>query len=201
MSKHNVFTGFVIGFLIGLFAIPSLQNSDLIQKIPSPYLVLLVALPAAAAVGVAAAEIFGRWIPIVWQAAKFGIVGVLNTAIDFGVLNILIFATGFEKGLPLAILNGGSFAAAVANSYFWNKRWVFGGTSGNEVVKFAEFIAISLVGAVISSAIVGSITEYFAPPLGLSGAQWANVAKAAAVAFAMVWNFLGYKFVVFKGRV
>ena len=90
MSKRNIVIGLIIGFLIGLFAIPSLQNSDLIQKIPSPYLVLLVALPIAAGLGVAAAEILGRWIPIVWQAAKFGIVGVLNTAIDFGVLNIFV---------------------------------------------------------------------------------------------------------------
>ncbi|MBI2054876.1 MAG: GtrA family protein [Candidatus Sungbacteria bacterium] len=201
MTSRNIFIGLIIGFLIGLFAIPSLQNSDLIQKIPSPYLVLLVALPVAAAVGVALAEILGRWVPIVWQAVKFGIVGVLNTTLDFGVLNILILATGFEKGLPLAILNVGSFAAAVTNSYFWNRRWVFGGASGNEVAKFAEFIVVSLVGAIISSAMVGSITQYFTPPLGLSGAQWANVAKAAAVLFAMVWNFLGYKFVVFRRRV
>ncbi len=201
MKKSDLIIGLVVGFLIGLFAIPIAKNVDLFQKIPSPYALLLVVLPIASAVGVAIAGLIGRRIPLIWQVAKFGLIGVLNTVIDFGVLNILIFATGFDKGLPLASLNVVSFSVAVTNSYLWNKKWVFEGNGKKTRAEFMEFAVISVIAAVVSSVIVGSVTEYVAPPGGLSSEQWANVAKILAVIFSFTWNFLGYKFVVFRRPV
>ena len=187
-----------VGFLIGLFAIPVAKNVNLFQKIPSPYALLLVALPIASAVGVAITSLVGRRIPLIWQVSKFGLIGVLNTVVDFGILNILIFATGFDKGLPLASLNIVSFSVAVTNSYLWNKNWVFEGNGKKTRTEFMEFAVVSVIAAVVSSAIVGGVTEYLAPPGNLSSEQWANVAKILAVIFSFTWNFLGYKFIVFR---
>ncbi len=197
--RRDFAIGAVIGFLIGVFLIPVTKNIEVFEKIPLPYLTLLGILPLASAVGVFAARLVGRYVSWVWQVAKFGLVGVLNTVIDAGILNILIFATGFYKGLELAVLNGVSVVIAVVNSYVWNKYWVFEGRGGGrETTQFLEFIVVSVLAAVLSSSIIGFMTAYIAPPFGLSAEQWANAAKAVAIVFSFVWNFLGYKFIVFR---
>lgn len=202
MSKKDIVIGLVVGFLIGLFVIPVIKNVGLFQQIPSPYAWLLLGLPILCALGIVVASLIARLVPVIWQVAKFGLVGVLNTAVDFGILNVLIFATGFDKGLELAILNVGSFTVALTNSYFWNKWWVFGGQGAAKTrMEFVQFIVISVIAAAVSSTIVGGMTGYIAPPGGLSSEQWANIAKVFAVIFSFVWNFLGYKFIVFRRAV
>jgi len=176
--------GLVVGFLAGLFLIPFAGNTGLITKIPHAYLVMLVGLPVAA-------------VPILWQLSKFILVGILNTSIDFGILNLLIFATGYDKGLPVALLNSVSFSCAIVNSYYWNKTWVFRGSQQHRG-EFPQFLVVTIISAIVSSLIVGAMTQYINPPGHLSSEQWANVAKAVSVVFAVVWNFLGFKFVVFR---
>lgn len=196
--KRDIRSALAAGFFTGLFLIPVTKNIEVFEKIPSPYLVLLLGLPILSAAGIAVARFLGSYVPIIWQVAKFGLVGVLNTAIDFGVLNILIFATGVSRGWPLAVLNIFAFVAAMTNSYWWNKKWVFEDRTGGEAAQFAEFIVISGIAALISSGIVGGVTGYIEPLGNLSREQWANVAKVGAVVFSFIWNFLGYKFIVFR---
>lgn len=196
MQKDAVI-GFVVGLLIGIFAIPVLQTNNLWGKLPYPYPLLLLALPAASAVGVWLARLMGGRLPFIWQVAKFGLIGVLNTAVDFGVYNILIFLTDYSRGSRVAALSVISFAVALMNSYFWNRRWVFAGAVEKKT-QFIEFIVISLVAASVSYGIVAGMTAYVPPFDGLSDKQWANVAKALAVVFSFAWNFVGYKYLVFR---
>lgn len=199
MKRDALFALFA-GFLIGLFAIPVVQNTDLIERIPSPYAVLLIVLPVLSFLGIVIAGLIGRKVPVILQVAKFGLVGVLNTAIDFGILNILIFATGFDKGLKLAILNSVAVVLAIINSYFWNKSWVFESKSSKSGAELVQFLIVSIAAVLISDAIVGVVTGYIAPLGRLSAEQWANIAKVFGSAFSMIWNFLGYKFVVFRKK-
>ncbi|OGI22455.1 MAG: hypothetical protein A2808_03065 [Candidatus Moranbacteria bacterium RIFCSPHIGHO2_01_FULL_55_24] len=137
---------------------------------------------------------------LVKQFSKFIIVGGVNTGIDFLVLNILIYLTGITAGIELFVLNTISFSVAVINSYFMNKRWTFEdkSVSEKEPVKFSQFLAVSVVGIIINGGVLSGIT-YFIPPLfGLSAVLWANVAKLMATGLSLVWNFVGYKFFVFK---
>ncbi|MBI3627860.1 MAG: GtrA family protein [Candidatus Sungbacteria bacterium] len=198
---RDIVIGLVIGVVIGALLLPILSNTNLIAKIPSPYLAFLILLPILSAAGVFVASLIGRMVPIIWQIAKFGLIGVLNTALDLGVYNVLIYATGYDKGLQLALINAVSFTVAVVNSYIWNKKWVFEGKARRSRTQFFEFLTVSVVAAIISSLIVGLFTGYIAPPGGVSAAQWANVAKIMAIAFSFVWNFVGYKFVVFREKM
>lgn len=136
------------------------------------------------------------------QFSKFVLVGFMNTAIDFGVLNLLMWLTGVYKGSWIILLNVTAFTVAVINSYLWNKFWTFKAketTEAGEVTKeFIQFIIVSLVAVVINSSIVYSITTFIPPFFGLGQELWANLAKVVATAVALIWNFVGYKFIVFK---
>ena len=140
-----------------------------------------------------------RLLRVAKQFSVFVIIGVINTAIDFIVLNIEIKVTGITSGSGLFILNTVSFLVAVVNSYFMNKYWTFQDVAKRqEETKFAQFIAISLIGSGINSSIVAGITSLIAPMFGISPILWANLAKLVATGVSLVWNFVGYKLFVFK---
>ncbi|OHA01803.1 MAG: hypothetical protein A3C11_01445 [Candidatus Sungbacteria bacterium RIFCSPHIGHO2_02_FULL_49_12] len=200
MSKKDVSVGLVAGLVIGVFLIPTAKNIGLFAKIPSPYLMLLVVLPILACLGVAVVGFIGRWMPIFWQVAKFGLVGVMNTAVNLGIYNTLIAATGYNKGTPLMIIFLIAFVFAVINSYFWNKHWVFGGIQSKNREETLQFFAVTIVTAIVSSLIIKAVTEYIAPIGGLNAAQWANVANGFAIITSFIMNFFGYKLIVFRPR-
>ncbi|MCH8987154.1 GtrA family protein [Patescibacteria group bacterium] len=128
------------------------------------------------------------------QIAKFLLIGGFNTLIDLGVLNILILATGITSGLGFSLFKGTSFLAAVLNSYFWNKRWTF--RSQKDV--FLQFFTISAIGFVLNVGAASLVVNVLTPQFGLSEQLWANVGAITGTLVVMTWNFLGYKFIVFK---
>lgn len=135
------------------------------------------------------------------QISKFIVVGFLNTGIDFAVLNALMFSVKIYSGKWLILFNSISFAAAVINSYFLNKYWTFKAQNAGEESKtkqFSQFLIISIVGISINDAIVYGIATFTSPLFGFSPQIWTNAAKIIATLASMVWNFIGYKFIVFK---
>lgn len=142
----------------------------------------------------------GLFLKLVKQFSKFIIVGGINTGIDFLILNILIYITGITAGVELFILNCVSFSVAVVNSYFMNKHWTFQDKTKTqqEPIKFSQFLAVSVVGIIINGLILTSITSYIPPLFGLSAVLWTNIAKLMATGVSLIWNFIGYKFFVFK---
>ena len=137
----------------------------------------------------------GKKVAILWQVAKFGLVGILNTSIDFGILNFLMAATSVTRGIGIIPINAVAVVAAVVNSFYWNKDWVFGQKQG---ASFLTFSVVTLIGLGINTAIVFLLTTFIGPIIVDSQALWANLAKVLATIFSMVWNFLGYKLIVFK---
>lgn len=137
--------------------------------------------------------------PIIKQLAKFVVVGGINTGIDFLVLNIEMFLTNITSGPWMFVLNTVSFSVATINSYFFNKYWTFQDkTEQNQPFQFSQFLVISVIGISINGAIVYLITTFIPPIFGINPQLWANLAKVAATGASLIWNFLGYKFIVFK---
>lgn len=141
---------------------------------------------------------------LLFQAGKFVIVGVINTAIDFAVLNLLMFATDIAQGAWYAAFKGISFLAAVTNSYFMNRFWTFKGEGQqNKGKEFAQFFVVSCIGFAINVGIASLVVNIIAgqmASLGISAKIWANIGALAATFCSMVWNFIGYKFIVFKKK-
>jgi len=133
--------------------------------------------------------------------AKFVMVGFLNTGVDFAVFNFLMFVTGNDQpGLGLAVFKAIAFIVAVTNSYFWNKHWAFkaGSSDINKGEEFAKFFAVNVGAALINVGITSGITVAVSPQFGFSQVAWNNIAAVAATAFVLIWNFVGFKLIVFK---
>lgn len=137
--------------------------------------------------------------PFIKQFIKFFVVGTINTAIDFLVLNLEMGLTGITSGPSMFLLNSISFSVATTNSFFMNKKWTFEDKGDQkEGVKFSQFLIVSVIGITINGGVVYAITSFVNPLFGMSPQLWANIAKLFATAISLVWNFLGYKFIVFK---
>lgn len=135
----------------------------------------------------------------IYQFLKFAIVGVINTLVDFGVLNLLIISSGHSSGIYYSVFKGLSFTAAVVNSYFWNRFWTFKDRQEkNPAAQFGKFILISVVGFGINVGTASLIVNVIGPQFGIRPAIWANVGALLAIAVSWVWNFTGYKFWAFK---
>ena len=197
MQKEDLGYSFAIGLVVGLFLLPILVNTDLYSKLSAPIVlaVLFAGLPIIFTIGLTFAGFISKKIPLLWQMAKFAQVGVLNTAIDFGILNLLIFVTGITSGLSIIPLNAISFSIAIINSFFWNEKWVF---ETKKEANFITFVVVTLIGLAINSGIVYAITTFVPPTFVDSQKLWVNLAKVLATGISLIWNFTGYRLIVFK---
>jgi putative flippase GtrA len=185
------------GFLTGLCAIPTLLNLHYQNTLT--LIVLPFALALLWAVGFWVGQALSRMIPVMLQLSKFAEVGVLNTAINFGFLNLASLATGVTAGLAVGGFNIPGTLLAASNSYIWNKQWVFKKIDNkgffNDIPKFA---IVTFFGLIVNSLIIVLFTSYLHPALGLSNVAWLNIGKALATLIGFLVDFLGYKFIVFR---
>jgi len=195
MKKGDIIASLVLGGIIAIFL--GFVLSGLNFSLFNPWFLVII-LPFLALIGVYLADLLGKKVPVIPQFIKFILVGFANTAVDFGILNLLMSVTGIYNGQAIFFLNSISFIVAVSHSYVWNKFWTFKVKKTNAAKEFLQFVIVSMVGLLINGAIVFMITTWVKPLFGLADASWANVAKALATIISLVWNFLGYKFIVFK---
>ncbi len=169
-----------------------LQVATLIKFLP-------IILPIGAVVGLFVADFIGRKISAIFQLYKFLLTGTLNTFIDLGILNALMFIFATTAGAGLSAFKAVSFSAAVINSYFLNKFWTFKKKDAKANPKeFITFYALTGVGLLINVGIFTIIVNVVGPKFGFTPELWANVAAMMAVVCVCMWNFLGYKFIIFK---
>jgi putative flippase GtrA len=115
-------------------------------------------------------------------------VGVVNTLIDFGVLNALLLLTEETGGMALLACNAVAFLCANLNSYFANRTWTFAGPEAASLNEFGVFLGIAFLGLLINSLVLWLLTSGLPSSLG-----YINLAKIGATGVSMVWNFCGYR--------
>lgn len=185
-----------IGFSFALFSLPIISNLKLtfFTLNAATIIGLVLFFTIFANIGLIIASLIAKKIPIILQVAKFGAVGAFNTFLDWGVFNILIALSGVAEGYLPAVFAGIGFIVANIGSYFWNKHWTFSSQKGT----IFQFFIVSLVGFLVKVSIVFILVEIVRNPGGMDNEQWAAIANAASTAISMIWNFIGYKFWVFK---
>src|SRR5574341_892811 len=100
--KSDILSGIILGEMVALFLI--LISKSLERDVPvldifirSRWLILIF-VPVLVTLSVYVAFRLGQSRPVFFQFGKFIVIGLANTAIDFGILNLLIFVTGIERG-------------------------------------------------------------------------------------------------------
>lgn len=205
MLKKDLGLGLVIGAAVGLLIQPIITNIG--EKIPflgtSPSLAIrtaiFIAFLLAGPIGICLGYLLGRLHPVIYQFTKFAATGTLNTFINLGALNVLISMTGIASGYGYSLFVLIGFLLATTNSFVWNKFWTFGDTSGVQTKQTLAFYGLTAVGALLNVGVASFIVNGVPSP-GFPAALWANVGGLAGVAVSFAWNFLGYKFFVFKKK-
>jgi putative flippase GtrA len=157
------------------------------------------------------------------QVARFGLVGVLNTLIDY----VVFIGLTIVFRIPLSqvwLAKYPSSAIAMINSYILNRRWVFRSQGRDLMAESIRFFSTTLVGVFV---IQNLLTQFFASDfqyfglatfrfldlLGLSDFQFSfhertlgitksftikTVAFGLATLASLIWNFLTYKYWAFR---
>lgn len=213
MTKKDHLLGIIAGLFIGLLAMPVVHTvkPGLYGSLSWAILpFFLIATP----LGLIVAHWIGKKISVVWQIGKFGVIGVLNTLVDWGVLTalILFFRSYYAIDPEAAMVSIGtaiityytvykstSFIVAVINSYYWNKYWTFAtGVATKTRAEFVQFFLVSVIGFFINVGLASYIFKAIAPIGGMNPDQWGLMGAAIGSIAGLAWNFIGYKFVVFK---
>lgn len=198
--KFSFFCGFLVSlcFLLIIFN-PKIKELSFLWPFKKYIIFLSFLFPFMFVLAIKIASLFKKQFPILFQFAKFVEVGVLNTFVDFGVLNVLLFFSEEVLGFKLIIFNSISFLAAVTNSYWWNKIWTFKKAGKFQQKEFSIFLMVSIIGLTLNSLIVyfGSLFLSF---IQISTAALINLVKVCATLIVMFWNFFGYKLFVFERK-
>jgi putative flippase GtrA len=147
----------------------------------------------------------------VWtvKLVRFVAAGIVNTIIDVTILNTLVFFGHF----PELVANLISASTSICVSYFLNHRVVFRSPEPYSLNRFVRFFALTGFGILaIQSFVIYVVTHLMSghralatkitshiPIVHLSVKVFdLNLAKFAAIAIAMCWNFAIYHLVVFR---
>lgn len=116
------------------------------------------------------------------QIMKFGVVGVIATVIDFGVMIFLTEVFGINPVASATV----SFTVSVIFNYLASMRYVFSHREGmSRQREFVIFIVLSIIGLAINDALMWVGTEM--TPVDY------RIVKVLATAVVMVWNFVSRK--------
>ncbi len=198
-NRKDFYLVAIIGFCVGWLLLMPLKNLGFEIR-PLLIFASVAGFTIFAPIALAILNFFGRFWPLLNQLGKFLATGSLNFFLDFGVLNLLIFLTDISRGGYYVVFKVISFLAASTNSYFWNKFWVFGSRGKTTAGEYGLFFMLTAIGAVINIGIAALVVNVIGAPNGISLKIWSNVGALIAVIFSLFWNFISYKFFVFKPK-
>jgi putative flippase GtrA len=126
------------------------------------------------------------------EFVKFGLVGASGFCID---MTVVVISKEFLK-LPTLLCGILGYMCAVTWNFVLNSIWTFKNKNKNIAKGYFLFLSICSIGLLIRLVIMKSIMVLF--PL-LDDAQYGYVAiNICGIAGAVLFNFLGSKFLVFK---
>ncbi|MCF0096564.1 hypothetical protein B0E54_05431 [Micromonospora sp. MH99] len=133
-----------------------------------------------------------RWQKFINEALKFGIVGGINTVINYAVFNVLaltVFVNGQLKATVIATV------VATITSYLMNRHWTYRDRPKSALRReYVLFFLFNGAGLLIELGAVAA-AKY---GLGVHGLLGLNVAKTAGVLLATLFRFWSYRTFVFQ---
>lgn len=203
LSRRDLARIFIVGAGVGLLIQPILGNN-----IPAAHAAFL-SLPVRfgififftlfAPFALWVAQFVSRWFHGLYQFAQFAAVGTLNSFLYDGIFNVetALYGSTIINNWLFAVFISVAFLFSTTNSFIWNKYWTFASGGKTNAGELGGFYGVALVGWALS---VGLAT--FVKSIGpVDSRTWVNiVAPLCGILASFIWNFLGYKFWVFKKK-
>ena len=118
---------------------------------------------------------------LIIQLIKFGIVGVIATVVDLGVLMLLKEILGIDVLISSAI----SFSVSVIANYILSMLFVFKSSQNSKIKEFIIFVLLSIGGLLLNQFIMWIGTEFISVYY-----LWV---KVFAMFFVPIYNFVTRK--------
>ena len=206
--KKDFWLAILAGEIVAWLSLPTLKNIKIIDILYSFGInfnlflsIWVIFVPLGAIGGLGAFYLIARIKQRIgfFQLGKYGVIGVLNTFLNAGVFNLLIFLTDVSTGLIVDSFFVVAFMVTLMNSFLWNKFWAFEERKIENIKKeMLQFSGISAGVALINIAILHTVVNIIGAPIGIDSKIWANVGLVFTIIVAFSGNFFSYKYIVFK---
>src|SRR3989304_6599270 len=169
LTKKDIWLALLAGEIVAWLSLPTLKNLKVLDILAGyeinliPFIIFwAIFVPLGALAGLVTFYFIGKVKNRVgfFQLGKYGVIGVLNTLLNAGIYNLLIFMTDISSGLVLDSFFVVAFIITVANSFFWNKYWSFEEKKSENIKSEAvQFFSVSAAVAVINIALLHMIVN------------------------------------------
>lgn len=124
------------------------------------------------------------------ELSKFGLIGLINTGLDFAILNVLHFALGVGPLTSKCV----STVIAATTSYLMNRHWTFKSRARSGMRReYTLFFLLNLVGLVIGLVCIGVARYGF----NNDSAAAINFANLVGLVIGTAFRFWSYRRWVF----
>jgi len=185
MKKTDIIFSIVCGLSVAWIA------NDFFNKIGW---IFFLVLPVLSVVGLWLVNLIGEKVLFVKQVGKFVLVGAFADVIDIKVFQFLFLFAPFSITFKAV-----SFLVATLVKFWWNKHWAFERHEKEGAKKEAvQFFGVTLGGLLLNLGSFYYFTKVMGPQFSMPVETWTELCIIFAALVAAVWNFCGYKFLVFK---
>ncbi len=133
------------------------------------------------------------------QFVRYCIVGGLNTFVDIGMLNILLWRFPTHNVQALTVYNAVAYSCGAISSFYLNKYWTFRHThkaTTKEVVRFVISIVLEILYSSVLIWLAGRALQPFIANITL----WGNASKLVAVVCGAVLSYALMRFWTFANK-
>jgi putative flippase GtrA len=206
LSARDTYFPLGLGVAVALLFVPLFENVG-IFGLAARYGISLIAAIAGLLIlvpcGLLALSLVLVLMPLHHHSAaefsRYAVVGTFNATLNAAIFNSLMFLTGISQGPWVTFFALVTFAIVITQAFFWNVFWTFHHTpSQNRVHQYQRFFMVTSATALVNLLIIHIIVNVIGAPVGIAPKIWANIALLCTIFSAVLGNFFGYKFFVFK---
>jgi putative flippase GtrA len=129
------------------------------------------------------------------RVVRFAFAGLINTTVNFIVLNIVFYVSNHNKIVSSVIAT----SCAILVSFVLNQSFVFRDNT-EPYKKFVKFTALTALGVLLIQTTIYSVCIVWFRHYFSSNFVVINLSNVIASLSVMFWNYNSYKFIVFKSK-
>jgi putative flippase GtrA len=200
IKKGDIVFSAITGEAVALYAIYLFQGLAEKGGIMAIALYSLsILLPIISIICIWIANIIGQKFVAILQLARFILIGALFAIFDLTILNSLMKYYGITEGAWYVLFVAISFVITTCIKFIADKFWAFDKKEGKAVgFEFSSFFVVTIISLGIQLGVAAYLVDVVGPMFNTTPIMWANIGKIAGICVGFIWNFLGYKFIVFK---